>query len=195
MRDDTLDPRGHVAGLLRHLDPEPNREGLVETPGRYCAALREMTAGYHVDTVALLKTFGDGAENYNEMVFVGAIPFYSLCEHHLVPFFGVAHVAYIPGNGRIVGLSKIPRLVDAFSKRFTVQERITTMVADTMEKVLEAKGVAVMLQARHMCMEMRGVQRPGATTTTTALRGVLMNADARSEFYAMVATAKGVGLG
>lgn len=194
MKNDT-DPRDHVRALLRQLDPDPDREGLKETPARYCRALQEMTAGYHVDVHKLLKTFGDGSEGYDEMVFVGAIPFYSMCEHHLVPFFGVAHVAYIPNGNKIVGLSKIPRLVDAFSKRFTVQERITVGVADTMKSVLNAKGVAVMLQARHMCMEMRGVQRPGTVTTTTALRDVLKNADARAEFYKMVDNAKGVGIG
>jgi GTP cyclohydrolase I len=180
--------------LLKQLDPDPSREGLRETPSRYRRALQEMTEGYHVDTTKLLKVFKDGGENYDEMVFVGAIPFYSMCEHHLVPFFGVAHVGYLPFKGRIVGLSKIPRLVDAFAKRFTVQERITTMVADTIEKVLTAKGVAVQLQARHMCMEMRGVAKPGAVTTTQALRGLLKKPDAKAEFQMMVAQAKGVGI-
>ncbi len=187
-------PNDHVMALLKQLDPDPSREGLRETPSRYRRALQEMTEGYHVDTTKLLKVFKDGGENYDEMVFVGAIPFYSMCEHHLVPFFGVAHVGYLPFKGRIVGLSKIPRLVDAFAKRFTVQERITTMVADTIEKVLTAKGVAVQLQARHMCMEMRGVAKPGAVTTTQALRGLLKKPDAKAEFQMMVAQAKGVGI-
>jgi GTP cyclohydrolase IA len=188
-------PHRHVAALIAQCEPYPDREGLHETPARYCRALQEMTTGYAVDVKKLLKTFGDGGEKYDEMVFVGAIPFYSLCEHHLVPFFGVAHVGYIPLNGRIVGLSKIARLVDAFAKRFTVQERITTLVADTIAEVLKAKGVAVQLQARHMCMEMRGVSKPGAVTTTQALRGLLANPDAKAEFAAMVAQAKGVGIG
>lgn len=188
-------PHDHVAALIAQCDPFPDREGLHETPARFCKALQEMTSGYHVDPKALLKVFKDGGENYDEMVFVGAIPFYSLCEHHLVPFFGVAHVGYIPYKGRIVGLSKIARLVDAFAKRFTVQERITTLVADTIYQALNARGVAVQLQARHMCMEMRGVAKPGAVTTTQALRGLLGNPDAKAEFASMVALAKGVGIG
>lgn len=190
-----LDPREAVRALISQIDSDPGREGLRETPERYCKAMQFWTSGNHVDTDSLLKTFGDGAERYDELVFVGAIPFYSMCEHHLAPFFGVAHVGYIPSDGRIVGLSKLPRLVDAFARRLTVQERITTMVADTIDKVLEPKGVAVMLQARHMCMESRGVAKPGTVTTTSALRGLMKHAaDARAEFYKMVDTAKGVGL-
>lgn len=195
MRNDATHPHEHVKALIRQVEPDPSREGLRETPERFCRAMQEMTEGYNIDVKKLLKVFKDGGEAYDEMVFVGAIPFYSTCEHHLVPFFGVAHVGYIPANGRIVGLSKIPRLIDAFAKRFTVQERITTLVADTMHDVLKARGVAVQLQARHMCMEMRGVAKPGAVTTTTALRGLLHKAKARAEFYAMIASAKGVGLG
>jgi len=129
------------------------------------------------------------------MVFVGAIPFYSLCEHHLAPFFGVAHIGYIP-SGKIVGLSKLPRLLEAFARRFSVQERITTQVADTIEKVLQPKGVGVVLQARHMCMESRGINRPGCVTTTAALRGKLKSeSDTRAEFYKLIDNAKGVGIG
>lgn len=190
-----IDPLEAVRSLIAQIEPNPEREGLNETPARYCKALQEMTSGYDVDAGQLLKVFSDGGESYDEMVFVGAIPFYSTCEHHLVPFFGVAHVGYIPQDGRIVGLSKIPRLVDAFAKRLTVQERITTLVADTLFAVLNAKGVAVQLQARHMCMEMRGVAKPGAVTTTQALRGNLMKSEARAEFMAMIASAKGVGIG
>jgi hypothetical protein len=118
----TINPTDAIRSLIRQVDPDPDREGLEETPGRYCAALQEWTSGYHVDTDKLLKTFADGGEKYDEMVFVGSIPFYSMCEHHLATFFGVAHVAYIPST-RIVGLSKIPRLVDAFARRLSVQER------------------------------------------------------------------------
>ena len=184
-----------IERLVEMLDPEPTRPGLAETPDRYLKAWQEWTAGYHVNTDALLKTFEDGAEKYDEMVFVGAIPFYSTCEHHLAPFFGIAHVAYVP-NGHIVGLSKIPRLVDAFARRLTVQERITTLVAETIDRVLKPLGVAVVLQARHMCMESRGVQRPGAVTTTAAMRGVFRQKDseAKVEFYQMIANVKGTGL-
>lgn len=192
---DAFHARMDIVRFLEHLDPTPDREGLKETPDRFLKAWKFWTSGHQIDTDALLKTFGDGGEKYDEMVFVGAIPFYSQCEHHLAPFFGVAHVAYIP-TGRVVGLSKIPRLVDAFARRLSVQERITVQVADTIERVLKPKGVGVLLQARHMCMESRGVCKPGAITTTSALRGLLKEeADARSEFMMMVGNAKGVGLG
>lgn len=184
-----------ISNLLIALDPNPGRSGLAETPHRVIKAWEHWTSGHKIDPEALLKTFEDGAESYDEMVFVGAIPFYSTCEHHLAPFFGVAHVAYIP-DGHIVGLSKLPRLVDAFARRLSVQERITTQVADTIQKVLTPKGVAVVLQARHMCMESRGIAKPGAVTTTAAMRGVFQEKPhAKQEFYQMIANAKGVGLG
>jgi GTP cyclohydrolase I len=190
----TINPTDAIRSLIRQVDPDPDREGLEETPGRYCAALQEWTSGYHVDTDKLLKTFADGGEKYDEMVFVGSIPFYSMCEHHLATFFGVAHVAYIPST-RIVGLSKIPRLVDAFARRLSVQERITTQVADAMEKNLSPQGVAVCLQARHMCMESRGIRCAGSVTTTAAMRGAFKEKDhAKAEFYRMISNAKGIGL-
>ena len=190
-----IDPLEAVRSLIAQVEPDPDREGLRETPERYCRALQEWTAGHHVNVEQLLKTFEDGADSYDEMVFVGAIPFYSMCEHHMAPFFGVAHVGYLP-HGKIVGLSKIARLVDAFSKRLSVQERITTQVADTIMKVLQPRGVGVVLHARHMCMESRGVGKPGAVTTTAALRGKLKSeSDARAEFYKMIDQAKGVGIG
>jgi len=190
----TEDMRDLIADILNVLDPDAGRAGLEETPARFLKAWEHWTSGYDVDAEALLKTFEDGAEDYDEMVFVGAIPFYSTCEHHLAPFFGVAHVAYIP-DGRIVGLSKIPRLIDAFSRRLSVQERITTQVADTMQDVLRPKGVAVCLQARHMCVESRGVAKAGTVTTTAAMRGVFKEkAHAKDEFYRMISNAKGQGL-
>jgi GTP cyclohydrolase I len=188
------EPLGAVRTLLQRFDPEPEREGLHDTPARYVKAMKEWTAGYSVNPESLLKTFKDGADSYDEMVFVGAIPFYSMCEHHLAPFFGVAHIGYLP-QGNIVGLSKLPRLVDAFARRFSVQERITTQIADTIQKVLRPRGVGVVLQARHMCMESRGINRPGCVTTTAALRGKLKTeSDARAEFYKMIDQAKGVGI-
>lgn len=190
-----IDPLDAVRCLIEKVEPAPEREGLADTPERYVRALQEWTAGYHINVEMTLKTFEDGADNYDEMVFVGAIPFYSMCEHHMATFFGVAHIGYIP-NGRIVGLSKLPRLLDAFAKRLSVQERITTQVADTMEMYLKPRGVGVVLQARHMCMESRGISKPGTVTTTSALRGKLKSeSDARAEFLAHVANAKGVGLG
>ena len=190
-----IDPLEAVRSLIAQVEPHPEREGLQETPARYCKALQEWTAGYHVDPEQLLKTFKDGADSYDEMVFVGAIPFYSTCEHHLAPFFGVAHIGYIP-SGSIVGLSKMSRLVEAFARRLSVQERITTQVADTINKVLQPRGVGVVLQARHMCMESRGINRPGCVTTTAALRGKLKaEPDTRAEFYKMIDQAKGVGIG
>jgi GTP cyclohydrolase I len=190
--DDDMDA---IRSLLQLLDPDADREGLRETPDRVLKAWKEWTAGYHVDTDLLLKTFKDGADSYDEMVFVGCIPFYSTCEHHLAPFFGVAHVGYIP-SGSIVGLSKLPRLVDAFARRLSVQERITTQIAETLVKVLKPRGCGVVLQARHMCMESRGINRPGTVTTTAAMRGALKTEpDARAEFYKMIDQAKGVGIG
>lgn len=184
-----------MTDFLSMLDPEPGREGLKETPLRVLKAWEEWTAGYNMDAEALLKTFKDGADDYDEMVFVGCIPFYSTCEHHLAPFFGVAHVGYLPA-GSIVGLSKLPRLVECFARRLSVQERITTQIADTLDKVLKPRGVGVVLQGRHMCMESRGINRPGTVTTTAALRGKLKNeADTRAEFYKMIDQAKGVGIG
>lgn len=195
---DGQDDRGYqgiVRQLLTLLDPDPERQGLKETPERVLKAWEEWTKGYHVVPETLLKTFEDGANGYDEMVFVGCIPFYSTCEHHLAPFFGVAHVAYIP-HGRIVGLSKLPRLVDAFARRLSVQERITTQVADTIEKCLIAKGVGVVLQARHFCMESRGINRPGTVTTTSALRGFIKEQPStRAEFYKLIDNAKGYNLG
>lgn len=190
-----MHPHDHVKALLAQLDPYPDREGLRETPARFTAAMQHWTRGYGVEPASLLKTFTDGAKNYDEMVFVGSIPFYSMCEHHLAPFFGVAHVAYVPVK-RIVGLSKIPRVVDAFAQRLTVQERITTEVCDCIHHTLKAKGTAVVLQARHMCMESRGVSKPGTITLTSALKGVMNSKpEARAEFMTMVAMQKGVGVG
>lgn len=164
----------------------PSREGLSETPARMARAWLEWTAGYGRDPASVLKTFGDGA--CNEMVFQGGIQFYSLCEHHAAPFFGVAHIGYIP-NGRIVGLSKMARLVDVFARRLTVQERLCNQVADAMQDNLQPLGVGVVMQARHLCLESRGVQKPGTVTVTSALRGVIMDKpDVRAEFLSMVQT-------
>lgn len=172
----------HVRGLLAYIGEDPMREGLRETPHRYARALREMTIGYTTDPVALLKTFEDGAQGYDQMVIVRSAPFYSLCEHHLAPFHGTATIAYIP-NGRVVGLSKLVRLLNCFSRRLQVQERLTSQIADCLDEHLKPLGVGVRLAARHMCMESRGVRCSGSETVTIALKGHMRNdSAARMEF-------------
>ena len=168
------------------LTPPPLREGLRETPERVMKAWDHWTGGYHIDPEELLKTFEDGAKNYDEIILVRDIPVYSHCEHHLAPFFGVAHVGYIP-CGKIVGLSKLPRVVDAFARRLQVQERLTTQVADTINRVLKPKAVGVVIECRHMCMESRGVKQAGTSTRTSALRGAFKDKpEARAEFFALI---------
>lgn len=155
--------------ILASIDGEdPDREGLADTPRRAADALTEFTGGYATDLGELFTTFDSGG--YDEMVTVRDVPLYSLCEHHLLPFIGRAHISYIP-DGRIVGLSKIARVVNAFARRLQVQERLTIEIADAMDKYLTPAGLLVMLEAEHLCMTMRGVQAPGTTTTTTAVRG------------------------
>lgn len=176
-----------IIDLLKHIIGEdPRRGGLRDTPARVVKAWRHWAGGYKEDPVALLKCFEDGAEKCDEMVLVKSIPVYSHCEHHLAPFFGTAHVAYIP-NGKIVGLSKISRLVDVFARRLQVQERLTNQVADAMQEHLAPKGVAVVIECRHLCMESRGIQRQGSSTTTSAMRGAFRdNAAARAEFMGLI---------
>lgn len=172
--------------LLQYIGEDPKRGGLLETPKRMLKAWRHYTSGYNIEPSEVLKVFEDGAENYDEMVLVKNIPVYSHCEHHLAPFFGVAHVAYIP-DGKIVGLSKLSRLVDIFSRRLQVQERLTNQVADALMENLMPKGAAVVLECRHMCMEARGIQRQGATTVTSSMKGVFMEeGKARAEFLQLV---------
>lgn len=172
--------------LLQYIGEDPKRGGLIDTPQRFLKAWREWTNGYAIEPDSILKTFTDGAEACSEMILVKDIPVYSHCEHHLAPFFGVAHVAYIP-NDRIVGLSKLSRLVDVFSKRLQVQERLTSQVAQALTDTLKPKGVAVSLSCRHMCMESRGIQRQGSTTITRKLTGLFLeDAKVRSEFMGSV---------
>ena len=160
------------------------REGLVDTPARVAAAWSHWGSGYGVDIGAILKTqFEDGGEGYDEMVIVKDIPLYSKCEHHLADIFGTATVAYIPSKGRVVGLSKLSRVVDAFARRLQVQERLTKQIADALVEHLDPVGVGVVIRARHMCMESRGICQQGHHTITSALRGVLKTeASARAEF-------------
>ena len=171
-----------IESLLQMIGENPERGGLIETPARVVKAWKYWCGGYNEDIESLLKVFEDGGENYDQMVTVRNIPFYSHCEHHLAPFFGTATVAYIP-DGRIVGLSKVSRLVDIFARRLQVQERLTAQIADAMEQHLGAKGVGVCIRARHLCMESRGICQQGHHTETTALRGVIYSdAQARAEF-------------
>lgn len=175
-----------VTRLLCFIGEDPARGGLVETPRRVLKAWEFWTSGYQREPGQVLKVFEDGAERVDEMVAVCRIPLYSHCEHHLAPFFGVAHVAYIP-NGKIVGLSKLSRLVDIFARRLQVQERLTNQIADALDEHLKPKGVGVMIECRHMCMESRGVCQQGHATRTSALRGVIKtDAAARAEFLRVV---------
>lgn len=161
---------------------ETEREGLKETPHRVAKAWKHWCSGYEVDIAALLKVFEDGADNYDQMVIVKDIPIYSKCEHHLADIFGTATIAYIP-NGKIVGLSKLSRLADAFARRLQVQERLTSQIADALVEHLQPLGVGVVIKARHMCMESRGICQQGHHTVTTALRGVIKEQPAtRAEF-------------
>jgi len=176
---------GHYRDVLTFLGEDPDREGLRRTPRRVAEALRFLTRGYGQDIGTLLN----GAiftEDYDDMVVVKDIEFHSLCEHHMLPFFGRAHIAYIP-NGKIVGLSKIPRLVDMFARRLQVQERLTTQIAEALEGVLEPRGVGVVLEGTHMCMTMRGVQKQDARMVTSHVMGAFRTDRAtRAEFMALV---------
>ncbi len=176
-------PRAEAAirELLLAIGEDPERDGLRDTPARVARAYREMFAGLYTDPQSVLNTTFD--EEHNELVIVKEIPMYSTCEHHLVSFHGVAHVGYIPGrDGRITGLSKIARLVDLCAKRPQVQERLTSQIADALVNRLEPSGVIVVVEAEHLCMAMRGVRKPGAVTTTSAVRGQFKtDAAARAE--------------
>ena len=171
--------------LLGIVDPQPHRGGLTETPDRVAKAWDHWTSGYKLQAEDILKVFEDGADGYDEMVIVKDIPLYSHCEHHLAAIFGTATVAYIP-NGRIVGLSKLSRLVDMHARRLQVQERLTNDVAEDLWTHLQPLGVGVMVRARHMCMESRGLCQQGHHTITTALRGVIKTQpETRAEFMSI----------
>lgn len=176
-----------VVRLLQFLGEDSTREGLKETPARFLKAWRDYWGrGYRQNPADIMKVFEDGAEGCNEMILVKSIPLFSHCEHHLAPIVGHAHVAYIP-NGKIIGLSKIPRLVEIYARRLQVQERLGNQIADAMMEYLQPKGCAVLIEARHLCMESRGIERIGASTTTSALRGVFMDEpETRAEFFSMV---------
>lgn len=176
---------GFYNEILGDLGEDPNREGLLKTPERVAKALQFLTHGYDLDPKEILKS-AVFEEEYSEMVIVKDIEVYSMCEHHMLPFFGKAHIAYIP-NGKIVGLSKIPRIVDAYSRRLQVQERLTLEIRDCIQETLEPTGVAVVIEAAHMCMQMRGVQKQNSFTTTSAFTGLFMNNEpTRKEFINLV---------
>ncbi len=166
-----------VREILYAIGEDPDREGLIETPRRVADMYEEIFAGLEEDPARHIKIFNE--DSPDEMVVVRDIPFYSTCEHHLLPFIGVAHIAYIPKNGRIIGLSKIARIVASFAKRPQLQERLTSQVADFLEEALDPRGVAVVIEAEHLCMSMRGARSAGAVTKTSALRGG-MKSDART---------------
>ena len=184
---DTLtDPiAAHAQAILAHIGEDPRRPGLADTPKRFAAALRALTEGYEAEPEDVVGRGVFAAEGEG-LVLVRDVEFHSLCEHHLLPFFGRVHVAYLPGE-RIIGLSKIPRLVELFARRLQVQERITEQVADALMELIQPKGVVVMAEARHLCMAMRGVEKQHSATATRALRGIYAHdAMARQEVLAMV---------
>lgn len=166
------------------LGEDPDREGLLKTPERMAKAMQYMTVGYQQDAKAILEG-AKFTESYSEMVIVKDIELYSLCEHHMLPFFGKAHIAYIP-NGYITGLSKLARVVDVFSRRLQVQERLTHQILDAIQETLQPLGVAVVIEAQHLCMMMRGVQKQNSTTTTSAFSGQFEDGRTRSEFVQLI---------
>lgn len=174
----------HYEKILHLLGEDPSREGLLKTPERVAKAMQYMTKGYKEDPEAILRS-AMFKEDYSQMVLVKDIDIYSMCEHHLLPFFGKAHIAYIP-NGHIVGLSKIPRVVEAFARRLQVQERLTNEIRDCIHNTLKPLGVAVVIEAQHMCMQVRGVQKLNSVTTTSAFTGEFLKETTRQEFIALI---------
>ncbi len=174
----------HYHEVIRLLGEDPSREGLLKTPERVAKAMLFMTHGYDLNPEEMLKS-AMFEEDYKQMVIVKDIEIYSMCEHHMIPFFGKAHVAYIP-NGHIVGLSKIPRVVDAFARRLQVQERLTTQIKECIQQTLKPLGVAVVIEAQHMCMSMRGIQKQNSVTTTSDFTGAFLLDKTRAEFLHLI---------
>jgi len=182
----TEELKENFTNVINLLGEDTDREGLVKTPERAAKAMKFLTSGYSMDPKEILE----GAmfkEDYKEMVIIKDIEIYSLCEHHMLPFFGKAHIAYIP-NGHIVGLSKIPRVVDVFARRLQVQERLTEQILECINDTLKPQGVAVVIEASHMCMMMRGVQKQNSTTTTSGFRGGFKESNTRNEFLKLIAS-------
>jgi len=173
-----------IREMLVRLGEDPERDGLQDTPGRMKRSIEYLTKGYHEDPEeTLLGALFDVA--YDEMVIVKDIEMFSLCEHHLLPFFGKVHVAYIP-QGKVIGLSKVPRLVDVFARRLQVQERLTTQIAEAIESAINPHGVGVVIEARHLCMMMRGVEKQHSSTITSSMLGAFRNKETRDEFLALI---------
>src|SRR5919197_5767684 len=171
--------------VLTRLGEDPDREGLSRTPERAAAALQYLTRGYNEDPGALVRS-ALFTVDYDEMVIVKDIEMFSLCEHHMLPFFGKVHIAYIP-NGKVIGLSKIPRLIELFSRRLQIQERLTTQIAETIQKVIEPQGVGVVVEARHLCMMMRGVEKQHSSAVTSSMLGCFRNEEeTRTEFLSLI---------
>ncbi len=177
---------GHYHEVLKQIGENPEREGLLKTPERVAKALLYLTHGYDLDAKEIL-TSAMFKEEYSQMVVVKDIEVYSMCEHHMLPFFGKAHIAYIP-NGHVVGLSKIPRIVDVFARRLQVQERLTNEIRDCIQTTLQPMGVGVVIECRHLCMSMRGVQKQNSVTTTSAFTGSFLHEKTRTEFLNLIAS-------
>lgn len=173
-----------IRDILNLIGENPQREGLIKTPLRVARAMKFLTSGYHEDPVAILNS-AKFNEDYRQMVIVRDINFYSLCEHHMLPFYGRVHVAYIP-NGQVTGLSKIPRVVDCFARRLQIQERMTKQIRECIQEALHPLGVMVVVEAQHMCMQMRGVEKQGSVTTTSDFCGAFNQAKTREEFLQLI---------
>ncbi len=176
-----------VKEILEAIGEDPQREGLKETPKRVASMYEEVLSGYNDSPEKHIVLF---SEKYDEMIIVKDIPFFSLCEHHMLPFFGKAHVAYIPDNEKVTGLSKLARIVDVYAKRLQLQERMTEQIATAIMDKLEAKGVMVVIEAQHMCMVMRGVKKPGSFTVTSAIKGVMRKEPTRTEALFLIKGAR-----
>ena len=189
VNEDVLQARAalatHYKEILGLLGEDASREGLLKTPERVAKAMQFLTKGYHEDPEAILRSAMFQEEDYKQMVIVKDIDFYSLCEHHMLPFFGKVHVAYIP-KSHITGLSKIPRVVDVFARRLQIQERLTKQIKDCIQKTLDPAGVMVVIEAQHMCMQMRGVEKQNSLTVTSVFSGVFEQAEKREEFMNLI---------
>ncbi|HEY4195399.1 MAG TPA: GTP cyclohydrolase I FolE [Mucilaginibacter sp.] len=179
----------HYHSVLKQIGENPEREGLLKTPERVAKAMLFLTQGYELDAKAIMKS-AMFKEEYSQMVVVKDIEVYSMCEHHMLPFFGKAHVAYIP-NGHVVGLSKIPRIVDVFARRLQVQERLTNEIRDCIQDTLNPLGVGIVIECRHLCMSMRGVQKQNSVTTTSAFTGEFLKEKTRAEFLNLISAKLG----
>lgn len=184
--DKTTQLSEHYKSIIQLLGEDPDREGLIKTPERISKAMQYLLQGYDMNAIDIINS-AKFHESYSEMVIVKDIELYSLCEHHLLPFIGKAHIAYIP-NGAITGLSKLARVVDCFARRLQVQERLTHQILDAIQEALQPQGVAVVIEAKHMCMMMRGVQKQNSTTTTSAFSGQFEKNETRSEFLRLIAS-------